>query len=197
MEIYTQSVLLGISLSLFFGGLGFPIPENPLLIGGGYAISKQVSPLLPSLILWSLGIICGDLALYAAVHWLFSRSSLSGLLGRLVRKDRLERYQETFTSLGGWTIFLARFTFGIRAVAYVAAGAARYPLPRFLAVDGISVIVQVLIFVGIGYHAGDRIEWAKATADEIAILLSIVVAITIVLSVAATLIMKRYTERKR
>ena len=196
MEIYSKSVLLGIGLSLFLGGLGFPIPENPLLIGGGYAIAQQVSPPVISPLFWFLGILCGDLTLYAAVRWLFTRPSLSGLLNRFVRKDKLEKYQETFASIGGWTLFLARFTFGLRALVYIAAGAARYPFFRFMAVDGISVAIQVLIFVGIGYHAGDRVEWAKATADEIAILLTIVVLLTIVLTLGATVIMKKFTKEK-
>jgi len=196
MKTYTQSVLWGICVSLFFGGLGLPIPENPLLIGGGYAISQGVSPPLPSLLFWFLGIICGDISLFAAVRWLFSRATLSGLLGRFVREDRLERYQETFTSLGGWTLFLARFAFGIRAVAYIAAGAARYPLLRFLAVDGISVAVQVFLFIGLGYYAGDRVEWAKATAHDIALLLTAIVLLSILLSLAATFLMKRLAARK-
>jgi membrane protein DedA with SNARE-associated domain len=196
MEIYSKSVLLGITLSLFLGGLGFPIPENPLLIGGGYAISQQVSPPLISFLFWFLGIICGDLTLYAAVHWLFTRPILSGLLNRFVRRDQLEKYKLAFASLGGWTLFLARFTFGIRAVAYIAAGAARYPFLRFLAVDGVSVAIQVLIFVGIGYYAGDRVEWAKASANEIAIALLIVVLLTVLLSFGATVIMKKFMNKK-
>jgi membrane protein DedA with SNARE-associated domain len=196
MNISTQSVLWAITLSLFLGGLGLPVPENPLLIGGGYAISQHMSPVLPSFFLWYLGIICGDLILFAAVYWLFSRPSLSGLLERLVRRDRLEKYQKVFENLGGWTLFLARFTFFIRALAYIAAGAARYPLHRFLAVDGISVAIQVLMFVGIGYFAGDKLELAKASAHQVGILLAGAILLTVLISLVATIIMKRLTEKK-
>ena len=58
------------------------------------------------------------------------------------------------------------FTFGIRALVYLAAGAARYPWQRFLAVDGVSVAAQVLLFVGIGYYAGERIQWALSTGKK-------------------------------
>ncbi|MCP4666729.1 MAG: hypothetical protein GY849_10205 [Deltaproteobacteria bacterium] len=196
MAIAAQSVLWGISLSLFLGGLGLPIPENPLLMAGGYAVSQHISPLLPSLLLWYAGIICGDLVLFAAVFWLFSRPPLSNLLARIVRQDRLEKYQKIFARLGGWTLFLARFTFGIRALAYIAAGAARYPLLRFLAVDGISVAVQVLMLVGVGYYAGEKIAWAKATIHEIGVLLTIVALVTVLISVAATFLMRRFVEQK-
>jgi hypothetical protein len=39
-----RSVFWAIALSLFVGALGFPILENPILMGGGYVIFKQVSP---------------------------------------------------------------------------------------------------------------------------------------------------------
>ena len=196
MVLDTQSILWGIALSLFLGGLGFPIPENPLLMGGGCAISQQLTPSLPSIALWFIGIICGDLLLFVTVFWLFSRPPVSRLVSRIVRQDRLEKYQKTFARLGGWTLFLARFTFGIRAVAYIAAGAARYPLARFLAVDGISVAIQVLLFVGIGYYAGERINWAEATVHDVMVLLTILALVAIFISVGATVLMKRFAEQK-
>ena len=79
-------------------------------------------------------------------------------------------------------LFLSRFTFGVRAVAYVAAGAAHYSWLRFLIVDGFSVAVQVLLFVGIGYYAGDHVEWAKAGGEKIALLVGILALVTILIT---------------
>ena len=91
---------------------------------------------------------------------------------------------------------MARFTFFIRALAYISAGAARYPLRRFLVVAGISVAFQLLMFVGIGYSAGDKLELAKASAQQIGILLTGAILLTVLLSLVATILMKRLTERK-
>jgi len=54
-----RSVFWAIALSLFVGALGFPIPENPILMGGGYAIFNQVSPPAASLGLWFVAIVAG------------------------------------------------------------------------------------------------------------------------------------------
>jgi membrane protein DedA with SNARE-associated domain len=68
---------------------------------------------------------------------------------------------------------------------------AHYPRLRFLVVDGLSVAIQVLLFVGIGYYAGERVQWAKATGEQVAILLGIFVLVTVVATLLASAIMKR------
>ena len=67
--------------------------------------------------------------------------------------------------------------FGLRAAAYIVAGAAQYPWKRFLLIDALFVGVQTFLFVGIGYYAGERIEWARQTAKRIALLLVVVASL--------------------
>jgi membrane protein DedA with SNARE-associated domain len=177
-----QSVSLMIALSLFLGGVGFPVPENPILLGGGYAIFKQISQPGLSLCLWYLAILCGDLLLFAMAYWFFTRPAISRLLRRYVGSKRMNDYQTAFSCWGGWMLFLARFTFGIRAVAYIAAGAAHYPWLRFIAVDGLSVAIQVLLFVGIGYYAGEQVDWARASGEKIGFILAILALISILVT---------------
>lgn len=189
--MHMRSIFWAIALTLFLGGLGLPFPENPILMGGGYALYRQISSPVFSLCIWYLAILCGDLLLFAATYWLFTRPAFSTLLERYVGKRRLDKYQKAFARRGGWTLFFARFTFGIRSVAYIAAGAARYSWQRFLAVDGLSVAIQVILFVGIGYLAGERIEWAKATGERIALVLGILALISILITWASLVLVRR------
>ncbi len=197
MTVTSESVTWGLGLSLFLGGLGLPIPENPLLIGAGYALSQNLAHPIHGLPLWYGAILGGDLALFAGVRWLFSWPPVNALITRMVGAKRLALYQELFYEKGGWTLFLARFTFGIRAAAYVAAGAARYPWLRFMVVDAISVGIQVVIFASIGYFAGDKIEWAKATSETIAVLLTGALIVTLLISVLATALMKHFHKKAK
>lgn len=189
------SIIWAISFALFLGGLGLPVPENPVLVGGGYAIYQGLAPSIPGLCFWYSAIVCGDLVLFAVARWLFGRPSPSDWLKRWTGRSRFERYQRAFLSWGGWTLFLARFTFGIRAVAYFAAGAASYPWMRFLLVDAVSVAIQVLMFVGIGYYAGERVEWAKATSTRIALLLSIAAVLTLMFTWLYAALVRRISNR--
>lgn len=184
-----------LTFALLLGGLGLPVPENPALVGGGYAMYRGVVATIPGLCLWYSAIISGDLALFAVARWFFGRPYPSRWLRRWAGEKRLERYQQAFLAWGGWTLFVARFTFGIRSVAYFAAGAASYPWIKFLLVDGVSVAIQVLMFVGIGYYGGERVEWAKATSTKIAILLALVAILTLIFTWMYALFVRRLSNR--
>ena len=183
-----------IALTLFLGGLGFPVPENPVLLGGGYAIFKEVTSPGISLLLWTSAIVLGDLILFATAYWFFTRPAISRLLNRYVGRKRVNEYRAAISYRGGWMLFLARFTFGIRAVAYVAAGAAHYPWLRFIAVDSLSVAIQVILFVSIGYYAGEKVEWAEASGEKITLVLGVLVLVIILVTWLSSISMKRMSR---
>ncbi len=130
MQTPIHSVHWGIALTLFAGGIGIPVPENALLIAGGYALYQKICPPVPAVVMWYTAILSGDAVLFLLMRWLFTRPSLSAFMNRFVKPDKLEKYKRAFSRHAAWTLFLARFTFGIRAVAYVAGGAAQLPLPK-------------------------------------------------------------------
>ena len=196
MQTVTNSVLWGITLSLYAGGSGVPVPENALLIAGGYSLYQEICPPTAGIPLWYAALICGDITLFLLVRWLFTRPAFSSVIDRFVRPEKLEKYKKAFSRHGGWTLFLARFTFGIRTAAYIAAGAANYPLRRFLVVDSASVAIQVLLFIGIGYYGSGQIEWAKAATHEIAILLTVFALLSVLVSVIAAMVIKRFAKQK-
>jgi membrane protein DedA with SNARE-associated domain len=192
-----ESVFWAITLTLFLGGTGLPLPENPILMGGGYAIFKRVTPPAASLIVWYLAIVAGDAFLFAVSHWFFTRPRVAAFLKRIGGAHRLEAYRKTFAVRGGWTLFLARFTFGFRAVAYIAAGAAHYPWKRFLFVDGLSVALQVMLFVGVGFFAGEKIDWAEHAAHKIILFLGILAVISLLITWLASYLVRLPTDRNR
>ncbi|MGB5421884.1 MAG: DedA family protein [Desulfobacterales bacterium] len=192
-----ESVFWAITLTLFLGGTGLPLPENPILMGGGYAIFKRVTPPAVSLIVWYLAIVAGDAFLFAVSHWFFTRPTVAAFLKRVGGVNRLEAYRKAFAVRGGWTLFLARFTFGFRAVAYIAAGVAHYPWKRFLLVDGLSVALQVILFVGVGYFAGEKIDWAENAAHKIILFLGILAVISLLITWLASYLVHLFTDRSR
>jgi len=73
MQTVTHSVLWGITLSLFAGGLGVPVPENALVIAGGYAIYQGLCPPVLAMALWYAALILGDTTLFdGSFHGLLS-----------------------------------------------------------------------------------------------------------------------------
>ena len=63
--------------------------------------------------------------------------------------------------------------------------------------DGLSVAIQVAIFVGIGYFAGEKIEWAQATSEKIVVLLAVIAFASILITWLASVFMRRLSKRKR
>lgn len=191
------TLLSTITLSLFIGSLGLPVPENPLLVGGGYAIFKQTLSPWTSLACWYSAIYLGDIILYALSYWFFARPKISGFVYRRIGLIRIERVKSAFTAKALQTIFWGRMAFGLRAAAYIVAGAAQYPWKKFLLIDAFSVAVQTLLFVGIGYYSGERIEWARQTADRVAIMLAIVAAVSLLLTWLASAWFKKLSGQKQ
>ena len=91
MHLPTNSVLWGITFSLYAGGLGVPVPENALLIAGGYALYQEICPSAAVMLLWYAALICGDMTLFLLVQWLFSRPTLSSVIDRFVRPEKLKK----------------------------------------------------------------------------------------------------------
>jgi membrane protein DedA with SNARE-associated domain len=66
-----------------------------------------------------------------------------------------------------------------------------------LAVDGVSVAIQVLLFVGIGYYAGERTTWAQTTGEKIAFLLFIFAVAEIMVSYLSSVVLKKLSTGKK
>ena len=94
MHLPANSVLWGITLSLYAGGSGIPVPENALLIAGGYSLYQEICPPAAGILLWYAALICGDITLFLLIRWLFSRPAFSAVIDRFVRPEKLEKIQE-------------------------------------------------------------------------------------------------------
>jgi membrane protein DedA with SNARE-associated domain len=190
-----EPVTWAVAGSLLLSALGLPLPENPLLIGGGVAISEGLSSRLFSLPLWFAAIVLGDLVLYAIAYGLFTRPRVARILVRLAGAERLALFQDLFATRGAWTLFLARFTYGLRAVAYVAAGAAHFSPRRFVLVDSLAVGLQLLLFVGLGHYAGGQVEWARQTSGRLVAVLAVLALLTLGITWGSTLLVRRMARR--
>lgn len=99
------------------------------------------------------GGMSGDIGLY-----LIGRYATS-LLFRLrwVSPSRLEWMEDYFRHHAIKTVVVSRFLPGARTVSNAAAGAVRYPFPRFLLLVFLSTVVQSLLFLQLGVFIGETI----------------------------------------
>jgi len=104
-----------------------------------------------------LGVLIGDVFLFGLGHGVSSR------LGRSPRftawfAAKLERGQPLFARYGSTTVLLARFIPGLRAPAFLIAGAMQMSLWRFVAIDTLASLMFVPVLCGVGYVFADQID---------------------------------------
>ncbi len=142
---------------LLAGGVGLPIPEELVLVSGGWAIWRGAAD-APTLFAAALAaVVAGDLALYA-----LGRAGVRFLVGAGIGDARLARAEAAFARSGPRLLFVARFVPGLRAAFLVAAGAARLPLAALLAADALAACLGVALWLFVGAHFGARIDAVRA-----------------------------------
>ena len=101
----------------------------------------------------TIGGIAGDLVLYV-----IGRYATSFLIQRRwVDAARLAWMETYFKRQAVKTVLIARFIPGARTLAYVSAGAIKYPMPRFLLLLLLASIAQSIIFLKLCAFIGEHL----------------------------------------
>jgi len=145
---------LAIFLVVILGNMGFPIPEETVLILAGFLVwhGQLYLPLVLAVGVLSatigdnigywLGRELGRRALERYGHWVW------------ITPERLDATQRFVLRFGAWGVFLARFVPGLRFLAGPVAGATGLPPWAFLVANICGALLYVPIAVGVGYVIG-------------------------------------------
>jgi len=144
-------IYIFIFFGLFAGGLGAPIPEDLLLLIGGFLSWAGYTDLYLTIAISITGAVVGDyLVFYLGRKW---GSNVLGhpRLSRWLTSHRLSRIHDHFDRYGGKTIFFARFFAGFRMAVYLVAGSIRMNAQKFILTDlcGAAVSVPLVTLLGI------------------------------------------------
>ena len=167
------SIVLGL---LLICGLCVPIPEDIILVSGGYVASEAGHAVLPMVLVGLAGIMAGD----SLIFWLGRRIGTArvsrSFLGRVITPERLARAEELFHRHHEKIFMAARFMPGVRAVTYFSAGAIGVPFWKFFLFDGLAALVSAPLWVVLGYRYGHTIveeahKWQNAILGGLAVVL--------------------------
>ena len=111
---------LGVALFFLICGLGFPLPEELVLIAGGYICAKFPDKAqLGLMMLWCGGsILAFDLLPFVLGRIFGARIMRLRWLRITFTRKRLATFDRWFRRRGDLVIFLARFLAGIRVIAF-------------------------------------------------------------------------------
>ena len=146
---------IGLFFSVGFSGYAIPIPEEILLVLGGFLAAQHITS-LPIVILVSfLGAVCGDTFIFY----------LSGHGSRFATKYRSKMHGTLF----GWylrhvedhparTIFLSRFIVGMRFFNPLVSGLVKINWKVFVSAAALSAAVYIPLIVLLGYYFSSQIH---------------------------------------
>jgi membrane protein DedA with SNARE-associated domain len=161
----------GVVVVLMVCGLGLPLPEDVVLITGGYLAylgpdRNGVASVEVMVGVALFGILFGDSVTYGLGRRFGDALADRTLLGRIATKEKRHRAVQLFEKYGPKIVMIARFMPGVRAVSYFVAGASKMPYLRFIAFDAVAACVSAPLWVLLGWHFGAEIETAFKVAKR-------------------------------
>lgn len=154
--------------------IGVVVPGTAMILALSALVPSGVLLLWPLLLAATLGAIAGD----GLSFWLGHRyqQEILGLWPLNRNPDLIARSEAFFSRHGDKSVFLARFTPGVRAFVPLLAGMLRMPAGRFYAVNVISALVWAPSHILPGVLVGATFSLLGAAAKPLAILLVVLVA---------------------
>lgn len=196
-QFIIENPYLAVAFLFLLCGMGLPLPEELVLLYGGYACARSPAGVtLPWMIACCAGaILAGDLLPYVLGRTFGTRLLRLRWLRLLVTKKRLAKFDRWFRRRGDLVIFIARFIAGIRMVAFFTAGTMKMPLRRFLLLDGLGIALIVPLLVWVGDRCADFFDetWQRVQRIERGLLWAAVSGVVL----AALWLWWRQLQRRR
>ncbi|HEX7341419.1 MAG TPA: DedA family protein [Rhodanobacteraceae bacterium] len=167
MDLLTQLVTyfaehgyIAVLLALLLCSIGAPLPEDITLVAGGVIAGLGYANVHLMCALAFVGVLAGDLTMFALGHHFGARLLRWRLVARLVTPARYAIVQQKFERYGNRLLFAARFLPGLRTPIYITAGLThRVPAWRFALFDGAAAVISVPVWVYLGYFGANNHAW--------------------------------------
>jgi membrane protein DedA with SNARE-associated domain len=169
----------GLFILLVLGALGFPFPEDAVLILCGFMIHNDTLQPVLALLVVSFGMITTDYFLYHIGRKYGRKVVTHKRFRRIISGRRLARLKKTFDKWGVLVIFLGRHLVGLRSQIFLTAGVLRMPRLKFVLADAFSSLFTMAIMVGAGYWGGNTLEMIKKNMEEAIYALIVLILIAV------------------
>src|SRR5512147_756122 len=170
------------------GNLGFPVPEEGILVFAGYLVWAGRLRLLPVLAVGILAAMIGDNLGY----W-FGRHYGQAAIRRFghmifITEERFDKARQVVGRYGSYGVFVARFVPGLRFMAGPVAGSTGFPFLRFFIANLLGGLIYAPLSIGAGYFLGKsladvlrQIERIIGNVEPLALIFLIFTAAVIVI----------------
>jgi membrane protein DedA with SNARE-associated domain len=183
---------IGIFVSLMFGIIGIPVPDETLLTFAGYLVHEGYLKLIPTILIAFLGSTSG-----ITVSYILGRTLGVRVIKRYGKyfhftEERLEKTHQWFEKIGRWSLTIGYFIPGIRHVTAISAGSSNLNYYEFAIFAYSGGLLWTITFVLTGYYVGK--EWSKYVG-KVESNAALIIGIILVLS--AIIYMIRYLYKRK
>ena len=183
---------LGLLGLLILGTLGFPFPEDFILLLSGFlAAQNYIRPLQAFCVVYS-GLLMTDFLLYSVGRKYGRKLVEHKRFQKILTENRLARLEKKFRKWGALVVFFGRHLLGLRAQIFLVAGLMGMSRKKFIMADGTSALFTITLWGGLGYIGGNQVQAIK---EEIINIRQI--GIVILLVVTGSILLFRYIKKKR
>jgi membrane protein DedA with SNARE-associated domain len=172
---------------VILGNLGFPVPEEGILVFAGYLVWAGKLRLLNVLAVAISAAVIGD-----CIGYWFGRHYGQAAIRRFghkifITEERLYKARQFVCRYGSYGVFVARFIPGLRFMAGPVAGSTGLPFAQFLTANVLGGLIYVPLSVGAGYFLGQSLgdvlrqfERMAGKPEYLALMLVLIGAVLIV-----------------
>lgn len=138
------------------GIIGFPIPDEGVLLFAGVLIAKGVMGFFPAFAVSASAVIAGSILNYRIGWWggTWKVARWGHRIGFPVR--RWKRTVRLIRKYGSWAVPMSYFVPGVRMGVSYAAGIFRIPFHEYVSGSLIGVISWVGLYLWLGLAAGSQ-----------------------------------------
>jgi membrane protein DedA with SNARE-associated domain/rhodanese-related sulfurtransferase len=181
IAIAERHSLLIVFLNVFLARSGLPLPVIPTLMAAAALAWQSPSQIAEIMVAGITGTVIAELALY----WCglrYGQRFLALLCRVSFSPDFCVRRTETiFSSVGFWSLLIAKFVPGLSLISVAMAGVTKMPFLAFLLLDGLGAALFVGVTVALGVVFRDAITSVLATLTSLGELGVVVVLIALAL----------------
>jgi membrane protein DedA with SNARE-associated domain len=172
-----------------------PVPSEVVLPFSGYLVSIGQLDIWVTVVVATFAAIAGSMVDYYVGLKGIEVLTKRRVLGRvLFSMDQLMFADQWFNKYGGLAIFLARLVPGIRTLISFPAGAAKMPLPKFLAYTTAGCILWNSLLIYVGFYLGSN--WTEVASFSHYVLIGVVLGLAVIVSVYMVMWRRKRKMRK-
>lgn len=155
---FSSHPYVGVSLMFLACGLGFPLPEEVVLLFAGFVCYQELADKHVMMAVCVGAILLGDVIPFALGRVYGPRLLRIRVMRMLITPERLARFDRWFRRRGELVVLISRFIAGIRVVSFFTAGTMKMSWVKFLLLDLTGIVPIACGLVWLGDHYGSAIQ---------------------------------------